>query len=397
MKIFFLVLLLLSACSSEVSVSNVLLNQNHATLFVGATLDLEAIIIPQDATNHTVSWNSNRPEIATVDANGRVSAIAAGRATITVTTQDGGKTEACEVTVNQRQVGVSSITLDHTEKTLQAGEILSLTATVLPEDATNSSLQWTSNNPEVATVVDGLVTAVRHGVAIITASSTDGSNRSAACRITVPRAEQYRVIITGYMPDWRITNTTPPESLPFLQIPDRVFFFHLYPDPQGNWVVRSNTLPRLAIVRAAMREDQELFITVGGGGQTVTSSMHAMGNDPALREAYATSLVNFAHQHNFDGIDMNWETNWSASPPHHVNRENFADLITRVRSKMNALPENTTVKKLIATKGVGDRNVELAVAVNNLVDEFHIMIYDEYGTQAQGFPHAPFDMYTREL
>jgi len=99
----------------------------------------------------------------------------------------------CEFTNIQAMAGdilATSLTLDVTEASLAPSEILTLTATLLPEDATNPMLTWTSSNEKVATVDEyGVVTAVADGEATITVSTTDGSNLSATCIVTVETKE----------------------------------------------------------------------------------------------------------------------------------------------------------------------------------------------------------------
>ncbi|MCQ2129659.1 MAG: Ig-like domain-containing protein [Bacteroidaceae bacterium] len=88
-------------------------------------------------------------------------------------------------------VKVTSISLNKTEiSKIEVGEQVQLTATVLPTNATNRNVTWSSSNSKVATVdANGLVTIVGEGEAIITAKTTDGSNLSATCKITVPHVE----------------------------------------------------------------------------------------------------------------------------------------------------------------------------------------------------------------
>ena len=97
------VLLLLSACEKgpqTVSVTGVSLNVPTLTLTEGESQTLSATVAPADATDKSVSWSSSAPEVATVDQNGKVTAVKKGTATITVKTTDGGKTASCEVTVH---------------------------------------------------------------------------------------------------------------------------------------------------------------------------------------------------------------------------------------------------------------------------------------------------------
>ena len=87
-----------------VSVTSVTLNKTSTSIQVGGTETLTATVLPEDATNQNVTWKSDKPEIATVDANGKVTGVKAGEATITVTTEDGGKTATCKVTVPEPEI-----------------------------------------------------------------------------------------------------------------------------------------------------------------------------------------------------------------------------------------------------------------------------------------------------
>ena len=89
-------------------------------------------------------------------------------------------------TVTPEAVPVSQITLNKTETSISVGNSETLTATVAPENAANKALKWASSDEDVATVApDGTVTAVKVGTATITATATDGSGKSAVCKVTV--------------------------------------------------------------------------------------------------------------------------------------------------------------------------------------------------------------------
>ena len=175
-----------------VPATSISLNQTAATLTSqGETLQLTATVLPENATDKSVTWTSSNTAVATVSNTGLVTAVSSGTATITATTNDGSnKSATCTVTVDI-PVPATSISLSQTAATLTSqGETLQLTATVLPEDATDKSVTWTSSNTSVATVSNtGLVTAVSSGTATITATTTDGSNKSATCTITVNISE----------------------------------------------------------------------------------------------------------------------------------------------------------------------------------------------------------------
>ena len=89
-------------------VNTVSLDTTALDLTVGDTQTLTATITPDDANNKNVSWSSDKPSVATVDENGKVTAVAAGTANITVKTVDGEKTAVCTVTVTAKSSGGSS-------------------------------------------------------------------------------------------------------------------------------------------------------------------------------------------------------------------------------------------------------------------------------------------------
>ena len=177
-----------------VSVTSVTLNKTSTSIQVGGTETLTATVLPEDATNQNVTWKSDKPEIATVDANGKVTGVKAGEATITVTTEDGGKTATCKVTVSDKEIKVTGVKLNKSETSLLVGGNETLTATVLPEGATNQNVTWKSDKPEIATVdANGKVTAVKVGEATITVTTEDGG-KTATCKVTVSETS---VAVTG--------------------------------------------------------------------------------------------------------------------------------------------------------------------------------------------------------
>ena len=169
----------------EIKVTGVKLNKSETNLLVSGNETLTATVLPEDATNQNVTWKSDKPEIATVDANGKVTAVKVGEATITVTTEDGGKTATCKVTVSETSVAVTGVTLNKATLSLIAGASETLTATVAPADATKKKVTWKSSNAAVATVdTNGKVTAVKAGEATITVTTEDGG-KTATCKVTV--------------------------------------------------------------------------------------------------------------------------------------------------------------------------------------------------------------------
>lgn len=174
--------------ASTVSVTGVTLNKTMLVLYTGDSETLKATITPANATFKYVTWKSSNPAVATVDANGKVTAKSLGMADITVTTKDGGYTATCRVGVQRRPAGdvsVTGVTLNKTTLKLGKGASETLTATVAPTNATNKKVTWASSNPAIATVdASGKVTGVANGTATITVTTEDGGH-TATCTVEV--------------------------------------------------------------------------------------------------------------------------------------------------------------------------------------------------------------------
>lgn len=169
---------------SEVKVSGVTLDKTTAVMEIGGEITLVANVQPSDAKNKKVTWSSSNTAVATVK-NGKVTAVAAGKAIITVKTEDGGKTATCEVTVNAKPVvSVTEVTLDKTVAEMEVGDEVTLVATILPDDASNKKVAWTSSDDAVVSVEDGVVKALSVGKAVITVKTEDG-DKTATCEVTV--------------------------------------------------------------------------------------------------------------------------------------------------------------------------------------------------------------------
>lgn len=162
-----------------IDVSSVTLDKTEITLIEGDSMTLTATVMPDNATDKTVTWTSSDNNVATIDA-GTVRAIAEGTATITATA--GGKSATCTVVVIKHAVDVTSVTLDKTELSLNKGDTWTLAATVWPDNATDKTVTWASSNSNVAKVEGGTVTALSEGCAVITASA---GGKTATCTVTV--------------------------------------------------------------------------------------------------------------------------------------------------------------------------------------------------------------------
>ena len=182
-----LLVLLLAAvaitCKKDVPVTGITLDKNSLTLPVWQSEMLFPTVFPEQATNKSVTFTSNDPEIATVATNGRVVALSVGVAIITATTVDGNFSETCKVNVTSNQIPVTGVTLNKTMLVLDVNQTEKLIANVQPQYASNQNVTFTSANPSVATVTsDGLVSALSKGVTIITVTTVEGTF-SATCSV----------------------------------------------------------------------------------------------------------------------------------------------------------------------------------------------------------------------
>ena len=167
-----------------ISVTSVTLAPETLSIEEGKTAGLTATISPANASDQQFSWDVEDTEIASVygytSETKTVTALKKGQTQITVTVD--GQTASCTVTVTPRTISVESITLNKPQLSLVKGATETLTATVLPTTATDKTVIWESSDTAVATVKDGIVTAVAAGNATITAKAGE---KTATCAVTV--------------------------------------------------------------------------------------------------------------------------------------------------------------------------------------------------------------------
>ena len=177
--------------TTTVDVEKVSLNKSATTLTEGESETLTATITPSNATgDKTVKWSSSNEAVAAVDSNGKVTAKKAGTAVITATSSN-GKSASCTVTVKQKEIAITGMSLNKSTTSLTEGESETLTATIAPSNATgDKTVKWSSSNGAVAAVdSNGKVTAKKAGTAVITVTSSNG--KSASCTVTVKQKDTY--------------------------------------------------------------------------------------------------------------------------------------------------------------------------------------------------------------
>lgn len=188
---------------AEVKADKITLNRESVTFTaLNQTFSLSATVTPENAEEKAVGWNSINTSAVTVDENGKITAVGRGSSVVFCFLKSNGEVFAkCSVTVQIPEtkpepepkptepevVKVSGITLNpDISLKIEEGNSSKITATVVPSNATNSSVKWVSSSPDVATVDDsGNVTALKAGSTTITCTAVDGSGVSATCPVTV--------------------------------------------------------------------------------------------------------------------------------------------------------------------------------------------------------------------
>ncbi|WP_339281110.1 Ig-like domain-containing protein [Paenibacillus sp. FSL H8-0282] len=201
--------------TGDVIVTGVTLDKPTLSLTEGEAGDtLSAVIAPINATNKTVNWSSSDETVATV-VNGVVTPVGEGTAVITVTTTDGSFTASSVVNVSAPippVVDVTGVKLDQETLNLTAGEADGLLkATIEPANATDKDVIWSSSDETVATVVNGVVTPVGEGTAVISVTTKDGSF-TATTTVSVSAPIPPVVDVTGVKLDQETLNLTAGEA-----------------------------------------------------------------------------------------------------------------------------------------------------------------------------------------
>lgn len=178
----------------EVNPKTITLNQSEISLYVGDAYTLTAIVKPDDAIDKNVIWSSSNPAVAVVDEKGNVKTLAIGTTTITAKTSN-DVSQTCTVKVVKKAIEEtepsSTVVLNTNNLFMNIGDTSQLIETVTPQGSGN--VTWESSDPTVATVNNGLVTALKNGKTTITVKLDNGSK--ATCLINVSSSTFVRVIL----------------------------------------------------------------------------------------------------------------------------------------------------------------------------------------------------------
>lgn len=179
------------------------LDRTSIYMELGTTDKILTTLTPENATD-TVKYSSSSSGVVSVDAEGMLTAKAVGSAQITVTTT-GGLTRYCSVVVSEKRIPAEDLQLSDSEVSLYPDETKFLTAEVVPSNATNSNVTWSSENEEIAAVNQaGLITAKAPGQTVITASLSNGLSRK--CTVKVKAVSAAEIFVEN-------VNTQPGETI----------------------------------------------------------------------------------------------------------------------------------------------------------------------------------------
>ncbi|MFZ7122023.1 MAG: Ig-like domain-containing protein [Eubacteriaceae bacterium] len=155
-----------NSTEENISVTDIDLGDYESEMQVEDNQVLNITVLPTDATNQEVTYQSSNEEVATINALGRIIAITAGETTITV--KSGEIEKKFNLTVNEKEeektIPVTEIEVSEFEEEMEIGKTQTITASILPTDATNQSIEYISTNKEVATInSSGKITAIAKG------------------------------------------------------------------------------------------------------------------------------------------------------------------------------------------------------------------------------------------
>jgi len=243
-------------------VTKVKITSDVKTLYVGESLVLNAELTPANATIQGVTWSSDRPDNASVDEYGIVTANSKGSAVITAKAADGsGRYATFTVTVKQQP---ESITLNKTDITLKTGNYVTITPTVLPSTVNDKSVTWSSSDASVAKVsTGGRVTAVSPGTAIITCESK-----------THPEIYA-QAVVSVYQP---VTKVAFSDKNPYVAVGETIYL---------NWTVTPDTATDTSVTFSTNKEN---VVSVGQDGSVTGLKrgecyVYATANDGSGKKA----------------------------------------------------------------------------------------------------------------
>ena len=262
----------------ESGISGITLEPKEKSVMAGTTFSIEALLTKDETkdVDTTIIWKSSRPDIASVNDKGQISALSSGEALICAVTKVGNFADTCKVTVVSAPDynKVTNVSLNVSSLSLNKGEVAVLAAIVTPSGAVNKAVYWSSSDATVASVAsDGTVTAGIAGVATITAT-TDEGGYTATCEVTVtdpdldkPQVESSDSTATLTFP--KIPEATFYEVSVYKYVDEVPVLFSIYTmDADGNIVtglksnLRSGSPDKIAISLRELDRNSEYIVKI---------------------------------------------------------------------------------------------------------------------------------------
>ena len=158
---------------AEIYAQSIKINLKDLEILIGDSKKISATIYPENTTNKTITWTSSDENICKIDSEGNIFANNVGEATITAKTSN-NKQASMKVTV--KPIKVTQIEINIEKQELNPGETLPILATVYPENATDKTINWVVENPDILTIEEGKIVAKEPGTTKLFCSSNDGIN-----------------------------------------------------------------------------------------------------------------------------------------------------------------------------------------------------------------------------
>lgn len=175
-----------TSAPKTISTTGIKINESIETMEKGSTQKLTATITPSNATNKNVSWKSSNNEIATVNSSGEVTAVKTGTVDI-IAVSSNGLVNSISIAVTQQPTGIQ---INETIEKIEVGNKQQLTATILPEDATDKNIVWSSSDNGIASIsATGEIVAIKSGTVDIMATTSNGVKTNLKLLILQPPTE----------------------------------------------------------------------------------------------------------------------------------------------------------------------------------------------------------------
>ena len=371
---------LLTSCAKDekfTQISSLSFSGAPSSLAPGQTHKLQVKTFPAGADEpYTLVFTSSKPTVASVDAQGTVTALQDGQTVITVSLKDRPEVKA-EFTLTVETIRITGVEFTEKVASLFIGQTFSVSTRVLPENATESgAVEYTSSQPEVATITQtGYITALEAGTTIITVTVKEHPEIKAEFTLEVkqlykaPKNTQFQKV--GYFPSYRSITAMPDE---FLQMYTVACYSFATLNADYTLTVEKPDKLREFVTRCKSL-GIKVLICFGGGGSGADGSYAAMAASPENRAKFIASLKAIVETYDLDGVDNDWEYPRTTDGSDKGN--------TALMRELSIWLHDPAVNKLLTmaiTSGKYTGAVASAIETEcfDYVDWFNVMCYDNY-------------------